>query len=181
LLVPWLGQNFFPSSDNGQFILHLRAKSGTRIEETARLCDLVETSIRRQIPARETDTILDNIGLPYSTINFMHSTSGLIGTADADIMVSLKEKHQPTAGYVRQLRKTLPRDFPGVTFYFLPADMVTQVLNFGRRPSTSRLKGPTSTEIVRWLTRCSASCAEFPGSLICAYSSSSTIPPTTST
>ena len=131
LLVPWLGQNFFPDTDNGQFILHVRAQSGTRIEETARICDLIETSIRQQVPSQEVDNILDNIGLPYSTINFMHSTSGLIGTADADIMVSLKEKHHPTAGYVRELRKTLPRDFPGVTFYFLPADMVTQVLNFG--------------------------------------------------
>jgi CzcA family heavy metal efflux pump len=131
LLVPLLGQNFFPTSDNGQFILHLRAKSGTRIEETARLCDLVETSIRRQIPQREMDNILDNIGLPYSTINFMHATSGLIGAGDADIMVSLREKHRPTADYVRELRATLPREFPDTTFYFLPADMVTQVLNFG--------------------------------------------------
>jgi multidrug efflux pump subunit AcrB len=131
LLVPWLGRNFFPSSDNGQFILHMRAKSGTRIEETARLCDLVETSVRRQIPEREMDNILDNIGLPYSTINYMHATSGLIGAGDADIMVSLKEKHHPTADYVRKLRTTLPREFPGTTFYFLPADMITQVLNFG--------------------------------------------------
>jgi CzcA family heavy metal efflux pump len=131
LLVPWLGQNFFPDSDNGQFILHVRAQTGTRIEETARACDLIEASIRRQIPAQEVDNILDNIGLPYSTINYMHATSGLIGASDADIMVSLKERHHPTANYVRELRKTLPRDFPGVTFYFLPADMVTQVLNFG--------------------------------------------------
>lgn len=131
LLVPWLGQNFFPDTDNGQFILHVRAQSGTRIEETAQICDLIEASIRRHVPAQEVDNILDNIGLPYSTFNFMHSTSGLIGTADADILVSLKEKHHPTGRYVRELRKTLPRDFPGVTFYFLPADMVTQVLNFG--------------------------------------------------
>jgi CzcA family heavy metal efflux pump len=131
LLVPWLGQNFFPGSDNGQFILHIRAKSGTRIEETARICDLIEAYIRQQIPSTEVDNILDNIGLPYSSINYMHSTSGLIGTADADIMVSLKEKHHPTPDYVRGLRKALPRKFPGVTFYFLPADMVTQVLNFG--------------------------------------------------
>jgi multidrug efflux pump subunit AcrB len=131
LLVPWLGQNFFPASDNGQFILHMRVKSGTRIEESARVADLVEASIRRQIPAQEVDSILDNIGLPYSTINYMHSTSGLIGAGDADILVSLKEKHHPTANYVRELRRTLPRDFPGTTFYFLPADMVTQVLNFG--------------------------------------------------
>jgi CzcA family heavy metal efflux pump len=131
LLVPWLGQNFFPASDNGQFILHMRVKSGTRIEETARLADLVETSIRQQIPAHELDNILDNIGLPYSTINYMHATSGLIGAGDTDIMVSLKEKHHATADYVRELRRTLPRNFPGIAFYFLPADMVTQVLNFG--------------------------------------------------
>src|SRR3984885_553097 len=131
LLVPWLGQNFFPASDNGQFILHMRVKSGTRIEETARLADLVESSIRQQIPPQEVDNILDNIGLPYSTINYMHATSGLIGAGDADIMVSLKEKHHPTADYIRGLRRTLPRDFPGSTFYLLPADMVTQVLNFG--------------------------------------------------
>ena len=131
LLVPWLGQNFFPASDNGQFILHMRVKTGTRIEETARLCDLVETSIRQQIPAQEVDNILDNIGLPYSTLNYMHATSGLIGAGDGDILVSLKEKHHPTADYVRELRRTLPRDIPGVMFYFLPADMVTQVLNFG--------------------------------------------------
>ena len=96
----------------------MRVKSGTRIEETARLADLVEASIRQQIPAREMDNILDNIGLPYSTINYMHSTSGLIGAGDADILVSLKEKHHPTANYVRELRRTLPRDFPGTTFIF---------------------------------------------------------------
>ena len=131
LLVPWLGQDFFPNTDNGQFILHLRAKSGTRIEETAKLCDLVEGTIRREIPEREMDNILDNIGLPYSTINLMHSTSGLIGAGDADILVSLREKHRATADYVQRLRETLPREYPGTTFYFLPSDIVTQVLNFG--------------------------------------------------
>src|SRR5258708_6640562 len=131
LLVPWLGQDFFPNTDNGQFILHLRAKSGTRIEETAKLCDLVEGSIRREIPEHEVDNILDNIGLPYSTINFMHSTSGLIGAGDADILVSLKEDHHATADYVQRLRESLPREYPGTTFYFLPSDIVTQVLNFG--------------------------------------------------
>ena len=131
LLVPFLGQDFFPSTDNGQFILHLRAKSGTRIEETAKICDLVEGSIRREVPNEEMDNILDNIGLPYSNINYMHSTSGLIGAGDADILVSLKEKHHPTPDYVQRLREKLPREFPGTTFYFLPADIVTQVLNFG--------------------------------------------------
>jgi multidrug efflux pump subunit AcrB len=131
LLVPFLGQNFFPATDNGSFILHVRAKSGTRIEETAKLCDLIEQSIRRTIPADEMDNILDNIGLPYSTLNFQHSTSGLIGAGDADIIVSLKEKHHPTADYVRTLRRDLPKEFSGNVFYFLPADIVTQILNFG--------------------------------------------------
>jgi multidrug efflux pump subunit AcrB len=131
LLVPWLGQDFFPSSDSGQFILHIRAKSGTRIEETARLVDLIEGAVRREVPAAEIANILDNIGLPYSGINFLHATSGLIGASDADIMVSLNEDHRPTADYVRQLREVLPREFPSVSFAFLPADMVTQILNFG--------------------------------------------------
>ena len=131
LLLPWLGQDFFPSTDNGQFILHVRAKSGTRIEETAKLCDLIDRSIRSEIPSDEVDNILDNIGLPYSTINYMHATSGLIGAGDADILVSLKEKHHPSADYVQRLREKLPREFPGAAFYFLPSDIVTQVLNFG--------------------------------------------------
>jgi len=131
LLLPWLGENFFPVSDNGQFILHLRAKTGTRIEETARLTDLVEAAIRREVPAHELDNIIDNIGLPYSTINYMYSRSGFIGTADADILVTLKEGHRPTADHVRNLRARLPQEFPGVTFYFVPADIVTQILNFG--------------------------------------------------
>jgi len=131
LLIPWLGQDFFPNTDSGQFILHLRAKSGTRIEETAKLSDQVETSIRRTIPERELDSVADNIGLPYSSINYMHSTSGLIGAGDADILVSLNENHHPTAAYMRELRKQLPEQFPGTSFYFLPADITTQILNFG--------------------------------------------------
>ena len=132
LLIPRLGQNFFPDTDSGQLTLHLRAATGTRIEETARLTDLVEASIRRVIPANDLDVILDNIGLPYSTINWMRGSSGVIGAADADILVSLKPKHQPTADYARILRQTLPAEFPSVTFYFLPADIVTQILNFGQ-------------------------------------------------
>jgi len=130
-LVPFLGQDFFPDTDSGQFILHVRAKTGTRIEETARLCDEVEKSIRGTIPASEMDNIVDNIGLPYSNINYIYSRSGLTGAADGDVLVSLKEKHGPTADYVRKLRDQLPQEFPGVTFYFLPADIVTQTLNFG--------------------------------------------------
>ena len=130
-LVPFLGQNFFPATDNGSFILHVRAKSGTRIEETAKLCDLVEKNIRTQIPSGEIDNIVDNIGLPYSTLNTQHATSGLWGAGDADITVSLKEDHHPTANYVAALRKNLPGAFPGTIFYFLPSDIVTQILNFG--------------------------------------------------
>jgi CzcA family heavy metal efflux pump len=131
LLVPWLGQDFFPSTDSGQMLLHVRAKTGTRIEETARLVDLVEEAMRQTIPSDELDTILDNIGFPNSVINYMHSTSGLIGAGDADILVSLKATHRPTADYVRALRQRLPAAFPGVTLSFLPPDMTTQILNFG--------------------------------------------------
>ena len=131
VLVPFLGQDFFPNTDSGQFILHVRAKTGTRIEETARLCDLVENSIGRVIPAGEIGSVLDNIGMPYSQLNTEHMTNGTIGAGDADVMVSLKENHHPTAGYVRRLRASLPGEFPGTTFSFLPADIVTQILNFG--------------------------------------------------
>jgi multidrug efflux pump subunit AcrB len=130
-LIPFLGQDFFPDTDSGQFILHVRAKTGTRIEDTARIADLVEGSIRETVPSSEMDNILDTIGLPYSSINYIYNRSGLTGAADADILVSLKEKHHRTADYMRTLRDKLPREFPGVTFYFLPADIVTQTLNFG--------------------------------------------------
>ena len=130
-LVPWLGQDFFPDTDSGQFILHVRARTGTRIEETARLFDLVENAIRQTIPAKEMDNILDNIGLPYSPYNTMHSTSGVLGANDGDVLVSLRKNHSPVADYVRDLRLLLPRRFPGLTFYFLPADIVTQILDFG--------------------------------------------------
>ena len=131
LLVPFLGQNFFPSTDNGSFILHVRATDGLRIEETAKLADQVEDRIRQVVPANEIDNILDNIGLPYSTLNLQHATSGLFGSGDADVLVTLKENHHPTERYVAELRKQLPDAFPGTTFYFLPSDIVTQILNFG--------------------------------------------------
>jgi multidrug efflux pump subunit AcrB len=130
-LVPWLGQDFFPNIDSGQFILHVRAKTGTRIEDTAMICDLIEGFIRRRIPKQELTSITDNIGLPYSQLNYIYSASGAIGAADADILVSLNAKHRPTADYVRNLRRDLPREFPGIAFYFLPADMTTQILNSG--------------------------------------------------
>ena len=130
-LLPWLGQDFFPSIDAGQFKLHVRAQTGTRIEETAKLCDRIDASIRDLIPPAELTNVLDNIGLPYSGINTSYSNSGAIGPADADIQVSLAEDHHPTINYIRELRSRLASEFPGVTFYFLPADMVSQILNFG--------------------------------------------------
>ncbi len=131
VLLPFLGQDFFPSTDSGQFILHVRGTTGLRIEEMAKLCDLVEQHIREQIPPGELDNILDNIGLPYSSMNTQHLTNGTLGAADGDVMVTLKEDHHPTAGYVKKLREQLPRLFPNATFYFLPADITTQILNFG--------------------------------------------------
>ena len=130
-LVPWLGQDFFPSTDSGQFFLHVRAKTGTRIEDVAMLCDQIEQSIRLKIPKLELAGILDNIGLPYSQLNYMYSTTGVIGAADADILVALQPKRHPTPDYVRSLRRELPHEFPGTIFYFLPADMTSQILNFG--------------------------------------------------
>jgi len=131
LLFPFLGQDFFPTSDAGQFKLHMRAKTGTRIEETAALCDLVEQAIRRHIPREQLVNITDEIGLPYSTINMVYSNSAPVGSADADIFVSLSRDHRPTVEYVRALRKALPEEFPGASFYFLPDDIVSQILNFG--------------------------------------------------
>jgi multidrug efflux pump subunit AcrB len=131
ILIPWLGQDFFPSVDAGSFKLHLRGPTGMRIEDTAFLCDLVEKSIRQQIPATEMKSIIDNIGLPYSGINLSYSNSAPVGTSDADILVTLTPKHHPTAVYVDQLRLSLAKQFPGVMFAFLPSDMVTQILNFG--------------------------------------------------
>jgi CzcA family heavy metal efflux pump len=130
-LVPFVGEDFFPAVDSGEFVLHVRAPTGTRIEETAALCDRVEKAIRAEIPASELTKITDNIGLPYSTINLSYSTSAPIGTGDADVQVSLAPKHHPTADYVRDLRMNLAHDFPGVTFYMIPSDIVSQILNFG--------------------------------------------------
>jgi len=131
LLVPFLGQNFFPAVDAGTFRLHVRAPTGTRIEQTAKLVDEVEAAIRRDVPANELEGMLDNIGLPVSGINLSYNDSGISGPADADILVSLKPNHKPTANYVRNLRLSLNREFPGTTFYFLPADIVSETINFG--------------------------------------------------
>ncbi|MGA2961247.1 MAG: efflux RND transporter permease subunit [Candidatus Korobacteraceae bacterium] len=131
-LVFVLGEDFFPSVDAGLIRLHLRGRAGLRVEETARLTDEVENVLRREIPKAELQTMLDNIGVPYSGLNLSYSTSGVIGTSDAEILIALNsEHHHPTAGYVERLRQELPRTFPGVEFFFQPADIVTQILNFG--------------------------------------------------
>jgi multidrug efflux pump subunit AcrB len=131
ILTPWIGNDFFPTVDAGQIKLHLRAHSGMRVEETARLSDQVENYIRTVIPARELDNIVDNIGLPISGINISYSNSSPVGTSDADILISLKSDHHPVAGYQDTLRANLSRRFPGVQFSFLPADITSQILNFG--------------------------------------------------
>ncbi|HEY0781650.1 MAG TPA: efflux RND transporter permease subunit [Thermoanaerobaculia bacterium] len=131
VLYPWLGQDFFPSVDGGQFKLHVRARTGTRIEETARLCDQIDQLIREAIPRRELVTIIDNIGVPYSGLNLSYSNSAPIGPGDADILVSLSPDHHPTADYMTAVRKKLAGRFPSLTFYYLPTDIVSQILNFG--------------------------------------------------
>jgi CzcA family heavy metal efflux pump len=142
-LAPFLGQDFFPSVDSGQFKIHVRAHTGTRIEETAALCDHVDATIREQIPSKEVVNIVDNVGLPTSGLNLSYSTSAPVGPADADIQVQLSEDHHPTAEYVERLRLVLARQYPGVTFYVLPVDIVTQILNFGlSAPIDIQIVGP---------------------------------------
>ncbi len=131
-LFSFLGQDFFPQVDAGLLRLHVRARPGLRVEETARLCDEVEASLRQEVPSGQLQTILDNIGLPNSGINQSYSSNGTIGSSDAEILIALDpEHHPPTAGLMRHLREVLPQRFPGVEFFFQPADIVTQILNFG--------------------------------------------------
>jgi len=130
-LWPFLGENFFPAVDSGQILMHVRAQPGTRIEETARLFDFVEQTIRRTIPPNQLDNIVDNIGLPFSGINMAYQNTGTIGPEDGDALISLKPDHAATESYVKELRTKLPQQFPGTTFSFLPADIVSQILNFG--------------------------------------------------
>ncbi|QJU57722.1 efflux RND transporter permease subunit [Sphingomonas sp. AP4-R1] len=142
-LVPMLGRNFFPSIDGGQISLHVRAPVGTRIEETAAQFDRIEARIRSIIPADQIVSVVDNIGLPVSGTNLAYSNTGGIGPQDGDILISLSEDHSPTDGYVRTLRRELPQAFPGTTFSFLPADIISQILNFGSpAPIDLQISGP---------------------------------------
>jgi multidrug efflux pump subunit AcrB len=131
LLFPVLGRDFFPSVDAGQIRLHMRAPTGTRIEETARLADEVEAAIREMVPSDQLETILDNLGVPNSGINLSYSNAGTIGTLDGEILLSLRDGHRPTEEFVARLRSELPKRFPGIEFFFQPADIITQILNFG--------------------------------------------------
>lgn len=143
LLLPFLGRNFFPSVDSGQLLIHARVPVGTRLEETSRIFARIARTIRREIPAEELVALADNIGLPLSGINMTYNNTGTIGPQDGDIQIALRHGHRPTAEYVKHLREVLPREFPGVTFSFLPADIVSQILNFGApAPIDLQIRGP---------------------------------------
>jgi multidrug efflux pump subunit AcrB len=130
-LVPFLGRDFFPDIDAGSIAMHVRAPMGTRVEETAAEFDHIEAAVRKVIPPTQLDNVIDNIGLPLSSVNLVYSNTGTIGPQDGDIQIALKEGHAPTADYVKNLRELLPREFPGTQFAFLPPDMTSQILNFG--------------------------------------------------
>jgi len=161
-----LGRDFFPSVDAGLIRLHFRAPTGTRIEETARLADEIENVIRQEIPAKELGTVLDNLGLPYSGINLSYSNAGTIGTMDGEIQLALTEGHRPTDDYVRKLRRDLPQRFPGVEFYFQPADVVTQILNFGLPAAIDvQFSGAKVAENYRLASRLENAVKKIPGAV----------------
>src|SRR5262245_14264716 len=166
LLYPVLGRDFFPSVDAGQIRLHFRAPTGTRIEETARIADAVEATIRELIPKDQLETILDNLGVPNSTINLSYSNSGVIGTFDGEILMSLREGHRPTEGFVTLLRAELPRRFPGIEFFFQPADIVTQILNFGLPAAIDvQFSGPNVTQNAALAAELVKSIRQIPGTV----------------
>ncbi|MBQ8105812.1 MAG: efflux RND transporter permease subunit [Afipia sp.] len=151
LLVPFLGRNFFPAVDTGQILIHVRTQIGTRVEETANKLADIQKVIRQVIPSDKIDTMADNIGMPISGINLTYNNTGVIGPQDGDIQIKLKEDHKPTEEYVRELREKLPREFPGVSFAFLPADIVSQILNFGSpAPIDIQVRGANTAENFRY-------------------------------
>jgi CzcA family heavy metal efflux pump len=165
-LLFFLGRDFFPTVDSGQMRLHVRARAGLRIEETARLVDEIEQEIRREMPKGDITTIVDNIGLPYSGINTSYSNSGVIGTSDAEVLVSFAPHHRPTQDYIRMLRKSLPQQFPGTEFFFQPADIVSQILNFGLpSPIDIQLTGPNYAENYAIAQRIAGRVRHIPGAV----------------
>ncbi len=171
-LMPFLGQNFFPDIESSTIKLHVRAHPGTRIEEATRLMDQIEEEIRQVIPPSELASVVDNIGLPNSGINLTYSNSGTIGVADADILLSLdEENHGPAPEYIKKLREILPRKFPGTSFAFLPADMVSQILNFGSpAPLDVQVTGPDTAENRRVSADILAKVVRVPGIADVAFS-----------
>jgi multidrug efflux pump subunit AcrB len=142
-LAPYLGRDFFPSVDGGRILMHVRTHVGMRVEETARQFSEIEKVVRQVIPPKELDTLVDNIGFPVSGINMTYNNTGTIGTQDGEIQIGLSESHRPTADYVHTLREELPAHFPGTTFSFLPADIISQILNFGSpAPIEVQIRGP---------------------------------------
>jgi multidrug efflux pump subunit AcrB len=163
-LVPFLGQNFFPSVDAGEISLHVRAPMGTRIEETAALFDHIEKRIRQVIPRDQLGSIVDNIGLPVSGTNRAYLNTGGVGPEDGDILISLNENHAPTADYVKKLRTALPHSFPGSIFSFLPADIVSQILNFGSpAPIDVQVAGPDKQKAEAYATELTKRISHLPG------------------
>lgn len=164
LLVPTLGRDFFPSVDTGQIKLHARAPVGTRIEETARIFDNIEKTIRDVIPPDEIASIVDNLGLPISTVNQAYNNTGTIGAQDGDILIKLTEKHHPTDEYILQLRQRLNREYPGTTFSFLPADIISQILNFGApAPIDIQVAGPNEAENIAYAQMLLREISRIPG------------------
>ncbi|MES2552724.1 MAG: efflux RND transporter permease subunit [Pseudomonadota bacterium] len=164
LLIPFLGRNFFPAVDGGQILMHARVPVGTRVEETASQFADIQKAIRRIIPSEEITTIVDNIGIPISSINMTYNNTGLIGSQDGDIQVALKEGHKPTADYVRQLREEMPRLFPGTVFSFPPADIVSQILNFGSpAPIDLQIRGGKLDDNFNYANKLLAQIRRIPG------------------
>ncbi len=177
VLVPFLGENFFPQVDAGAISLHVRAPVGTRIEETAALFDHVEARIRQVIPPDQLGAIVDNIGLPVSITGTIYQNSGTLGPEDGDILISLKENHAPTADYVKRLRTVLPQSFTGSTFSFLPADMVSQVLNFGApAPIDVQVAGPDPAKDQAYATELQKRIAKISGAADVRLQQSSSYP-----
>lgn len=163
-LLPFLGSNFFPSVDSGQIAMHVRLPSGTRIESSAADFERITREVRRIIPAAQLGTVTDNIGLPLSAINTIYSNSGTIGPQDGDMLITLKEGHAPTDRYVDELRRKLPRAFPGVTFAFLPADITSQILNFGSpSPIDVQIAGKNAAASREYAHKLMAKLARIPG------------------
>ena len=164
LLVPWLGQNFFPAVDSGQILMHARVPVGTRIEDTASRFASIQAAIKKVIPADEILTIVDNIGMPISSINLTYNNTGVMGSQDGDIQIALKKHHAPTAEYVRTLREVLPKQFPDTTFSFPPADIVSQILNFGSpAPIDIQIRGGKLADNFEYANRLLAKIRTVPG------------------